>query len=121
MSQTVLLYHFYVHAQQMISHATEVITFHAPDVPIGMCLVFQEKGSVSFAVDYEFAARMKPTWEFMPKSKGSYIFTGGKAVGYRNLFGMQWQDFIAEDSPYFRDNIVHLRAELTIKKQPPFS
>jgi hypothetical protein len=81
-------------------------------------IVWQEKGSVSFAVDYEFAARMKPNWEFMPKSKGSYVFTGGKAVGYRNLFGMQWQDFIAEDSPYFRDGIVHLRAELTIKKPP---
>ena len=80
--------------------------------------VRQEKGSVSFAVDYEFAARMKPNWEFMPKSKGSYVFTGGKAVGYRNLFGMQWQEFIAEDSPYFRDGIVHLRAELTIKKPP---
>ncbi|XP_024380930.1 BTB/POZ domain-containing protein At2g46260 isoform X2 [Physcomitrium patens] len=84
----------------------------------GLFLGMQEKGSVSFAVDYEFAARMKPTWEFMPKSKGSYVFTGGKAVGYRNLFGMQWQDFIAEESPYFRDSIVHLRAELTIKKPP---
>ncbi|XP_024389286.1 BTB/POZ domain-containing protein POB1 isoform X3 [Physcomitrium patens] len=84
----------------------------------GLFLGMQEKGSVSFAVDYEFAARMKPTWEFTPKSKGSYVFTGGKAVGYRNLFGMQWQDFIAEGSPYFRNNIVHLRAELTIKKSP---
>lgn len=84
----------------------------------GLFLGMQEKGSVSFAVDYEFAARMKPTWEFTPKSKGSYLFTGGKAVGYRNLFGMQWQDFIADDSPYFRDSVVHLRAELTIKKPP---
>jgi hypothetical protein len=85
----------------------------------GLFLGMQEKGSMSFAVDYEFAARTKPTWEFMVKSKGSYVFTGGKAVGYRNLFGMNWQHFISEDSAYFHDSVLHLRAELTIKKPNP--
>jgi hypothetical protein len=80
----------------------------------GLFLGMQEKGSVSFAVDYEFAARMKPGWEFTPKSKGSYMFTGGKAVGYRNLFGLTWQDFISEESLYFHNGVLHLRAELTI-------
>lgn len=75
---------------------------------------------MSFAVDYEFAARMKPTWEFQPKSKGSYVFTGGKAVGYRNLFTLRWEAFIGDESLYFRESILHLRAELTIKK-PNFS
>ncbi|KAL3693909.1 hypothetical protein R1sor_007560 [Riccia sorocarpa] len=81
----------------------------------GLFLGMQEKGSVSFAVDYQFAARMKPSWEFVQKSKGSYLFTGGKAVGYRNLFEMPWQQFVSEDSPYFHEGILHLRAELTIK------
>ncbi|CAM6122035.1 unnamed protein product [Calypogeia fissa] len=81
----------------------------------GLFLGMQEKGTVSFAVDYEFAARMKPGWEFFPKSKGSYMFTGGKAVGYRNLFGLTWQEFISEDSQYFHNGVLHLRAELTIK------
>ncbi|KAG6557229.1 hypothetical protein Mapa_001156 [Marchantia paleacea] len=81
----------------------------------GLFLGMQEKGSVSFAVDYEFAARMKPNWDFVPKSKGSYLFTGGKAVGYRNLFALTWQQFVSEDSPYFHDGVLHLRAELTIK------
>ncbi|KAK4490777.1 hypothetical protein RD792_001489, partial [Penstemon davidsonii] len=82
----------------------------------GLFLGMQEKGSVSFTVDYEFAARMKPTDEFASKYKGNYTFTGGKAVGYRNLFGVPWTAFIADDSPYFFNGMLHLRAELTIKK-----
>ncbi|RWR80254.1 BTB/POZ domain-containing protein POB1 isoform X1 [Cinnamomum micranthum f. kanehirae] len=82
----------------------------------GLFLGMQEKGSVSFAVDYEFAARTKVAGEFVSKYKGNYTFTGGKAVGYRNLFAIPWTNFIAEDSLYFIDGVLHLRAELTIKK-----
>ncbi|KAG5626636.1 hypothetical protein H5410_011854 [Solanum commersonii] len=81
----------------------------------GLFLGMQEKGSVTFAVDYEFAARTKPGEEYVSKYKGNYTFTGGKAVGYRNLFAIPWTSFIAEDSPYFTNGMLHLRAELTIK------
>lgn len=81
----------------------------------GLFLGMQEKGSVSFAVDYEFAARSKPTEEFISKYKGNYTFTGGKAVGYRNLFAIPWTSFMAEDSLYFINGVLHLRAELTIR------
>ncbi|XP_030530326.1 BTB/POZ domain-containing protein POB1-like [Rhodamnia argentea] len=84
----------------------------------GLFLGMQEKGSVAFAVDYEFAARSKPTEEFMSKYKGNYTFTGGKAVGYRNLFGIPWTAFMSDDGPYFIDGILHLRAELTIRVSP---
>ncbi|KAM7276002.1 hypothetical protein ACFE04_017868 [Oxalis oulophora] len=80
----------------------------------GLFLGMQEKGSVSFAVDYEFAARSKPTEEFVSKYKGNYTFTGGKAVGYRNLFAVPWTAFMGEDSLYFINDVLHLRAELTI-------
>lgn len=83
----------------------------------GLFLGMQEKGSVSFAVDYEFAARTRPAGEFVSKYKGNYTFTGGKAVGYRNLFQIPWQSFVAEDSQYFIDGVLHLRAELTVKHQ----
>ncbi|KAM3289829.1 BTB/POZ domain-containing protein POB1 [Capsicum chacoense] len=82
----------------------------------GLFLGMQEKGAVSFAVDYEFAARTKPTEEYVSKYKGNYTFTGGKAVGYRNLFGIPWTAFTAEDSLYFINGILHLRAELTIRQ-----
>nr|KYP48784.1 Kelch repeat and BTB domain-containing protein 8 [Cajanus cajan] len=70
---------------------------------------------LSFAVDYEFAARSRPTEEFVSKYKGNYVFTGGKAVGYRNLFAIPWTSFTAEDSLYFINGVLHLRAELTIR------
>ncbi|KAK9757871.1 hypothetical protein RND81_01G191800 [Saponaria officinalis] len=82
----------------------------------GLFLGMQEKGSVSFAVDYEFAARSMPTEDFQSKYKGNYTFTGGKAVGYRNLFGIPWTSFMADDSLYFINGVLHLRAELTIRK-----
>ncbi|GMY23815.1 BTB/POZ domain-containing protein POB1-like [Fagus crenata] len=81
----------------------------------GLFLGMQEKGSVTFAVDYEFAARSKPTEEFVSKYKGNYTFTGGKAVGYRNLFAIPWTSFMADDSLYFINGVLHLRAELTIR------
>ncbi|BAT87883.1 hypothetical protein VIGAN_05130200 [Vigna angularis var. angularis] len=81
----------------------------------GLFLGMQEKGSTSFAIDYEFAARSRPTEEFVSKYKGNYVFTGGKAVGYRNLFAIPWTTFMAEDSLYFINGILHLRAELTIR------
>ncbi|MBA0741368.1 hypothetical protein Gogos_014528 [Gossypium gossypioides] len=74
----------------------------------GLFLGMQEKGSVSFAVDYEFAARSKPTEEFVSKYKGNYTFTGGKAVGYRNLFAIPWTSFMAEDSLYFINDNFYL-------------
>ncbi|KAK4354596.1 hypothetical protein RND71_026790 [Anisodus tanguticus] len=82
----------------------------------GLFLGMQEKASVSFAVDYEFAAGTKLTEEYVSKYKGNYTFTGGKAVGYRNLFGIPWTAFMAEDSLYFINGILHLRAELTIRQ-----
>ncbi|KAK4787785.1 hypothetical protein SAY86_011618 [Trapa natans] len=82
----------------------------------GLFLGMQEKGSVSFAVEYEFAVRSKPMEDYVSKYKGTYTFIGGKAVGYRNLFGMHWAAFMAEDSQFFINNLLHLRAELTIKQ-----
>ncbi|XP_024628286.1 BTB/POZ domain-containing protein POB1 isoform X1 [Medicago truncatula] len=82
----------------------------------GLFLGMQEKGSVSFTVDYEFAARSRPTEEFVSKYKGNYTFTGGKAVGYRNLFAIPWTSFMAEDCLYFINGVLHLRAELTIRQ-----
>lgn len=86
-------------------------TFHC----FGLFLGMQDKGSTSFTVDYEFAARTKPSGEFVSKYKGNYTFTGGKAVGYRNLFAVPWTSFIADDSPFFINGVLNLRAELTIK------
>lgn len=83
---------------------------------LGLFLGMQEKGAVAFAVDYEFGVRTKPGDDFVSKYRGNYTFTGGKAVGYRNLFGIPWTALMAEDSIYFFDGVLHLKAELTIRK-----
>lgn len=82
----------------------------------GLFLAVQFKGSVSLHVDYEFAARSKSTEEYISRCKGDYTFTAGKAVGYRNLFGIPWTAFIADDSHFFIKGLLHLRAELTIRQ-----
>ncbi|KAL9669872.1 hypothetical protein QQ045_007422 [Rhodiola kirilowii] len=46
------------------------------------------------------------------KYKGKYTFIGAKAVGWRNLFDIPWSLFMAENSPFFINGILHLRAEL---------
>ncbi|ESQ37746.1 hypothetical protein EUTSA_v10028626mg [Eutrema salsugineum] len=72
-------------------------------------------GSMSLTVDYEFSARSKPTEDFAVKCRGKYTFTGGKAIGFRDMFATPWDSFIAEDSPYFINDVLHLRAELSIR------
>ncbi|KAL8229788.1 hypothetical protein R6Q57_014688 [Mikania cordata] len=101
---------FFLSAHCNMDHQT---LFHC----FGLFLGMQEKGPVSLAVDYEFAARSKPTEEFVSKYTGTYIFTGGKAVGYRNLFAIPWSTFIGDDSVYFLNGLVHLRAELTVRNR----
>lgn len=92
-------------------------TFHC----FGLFLGMQDRGASSLTVDYEFAARAQDGdhADFVSKYKGYYTFTGGKAVGYRNLFAIPWATFMSEDSQYFINDVIHLRAELTIKCPQP--
>ncbi|KAI4338702.1 hypothetical protein MLD38_023727 [Melastoma candidum] len=93
-------------------HMDQQSSFHC----FGLFLGMQDKGSVSFTVEYEFAAWSKSSEDFVSKYKGNYTFTGGKAVGYRNLFGIPWTTFMGDESPCFINGILHLRAELTIRR-----
>ncbi|KAE8720614.1 BTB/POZ domain-containing protein [Hibiscus syriacus] len=87
-------------------------SFHS----FGLFLGMQERGSVTFAVNYEFAARSKPTEDYVIKHKGYYKFMGRKAVGYRNLFGIPWTLFMSDESNYFINGVLHIRAKLTLRK-----
>ncbi|KAE8662688.1 BTB/POZ domain-containing protein [Hibiscus syriacus] len=87
-------------------------SFHS----FGLFLGMQERGSVTFAVNYEFTARSKPTEDYVIKHKGNYKFMGRKAVGYRNLFGIPWTLFMSDESNYFINGVLHIRAKLTLRK-----
>lgn len=82
----------------------------------GLFLGMQEKGSVSFAVDYEFAARISPGEEYVTKHKGNYTFPSGMVVGCRSLFGVSWTVFLNGDSLFFINGILRLRAKLTLRQ-----
>lgn len=82
----------------------------------GLYLGMLEKGSPSFAVDYEFAGWSKEEENYKTRSKRrSHTFTGGRCIGFSNLFKTTWAAFIADDSPYFINGILHLRAVVSIK------
>ncbi|KAK1378166.1 BACK domain-containing protein [Heracleum sosnowskyi] len=82
----------------------------------GLYLGMLEKGSASFAVYYEFSYWSKEEGNYKAqRGKRSHTFTGGKSMGFSNLFGTTWAAFIADDSPYFINGILHLRTIVSIK------
>ncbi|XP_020204647.1 BTB/POZ domain-containing protein At2g46260 isoform X2 [Cajanus cajan] len=82
----------------------------------GLFLVMQFKQSVSLHVEYEFFARSKFTLEYLTRCKGNYTLTAGKSVGHRNLFGIPWTEFIADNSHHFINGLLHLKVELTVRQ-----
>ncbi|CAH2069258.1 unnamed protein product [Thlaspi arvense] len=81
----------------------------------GLFLAMQEKGPATMSVDYEFSARSKPADEFAFKHRRNFKFAADKGVGFRNLFSTSWDSFIATDCPYFINDVLHLRAQLTLR------
>ncbi|KAI5423900.1 BTB/POZ domain-containing protein POB1 [Lathyrus oleraceus] len=87
--------------------------YHCFDLFLGML----EKGSASCNVDFEFSVRSKPTLEYIRKYKDNCLLSGESAVGSRNFFATPWTSFMAEDSLFFINGVLHLRAELTIRNK----
>ncbi|CAH2034745.1 unnamed protein product [Thlaspi arvense] len=81
----------------------------------GLFIGNQEKAPANMIVDFEFSARSKATDEFASKRKGNFKFAAREGVGFTNLFSTSWGSFIATDSPYFINDVLHLRAQLTIR------
>jgi hypothetical protein len=50
-------------------------------------------------------------------SEGRYAVTDDSMRGCNDLFDVPWSTFIADDS-LFIDGVLHLRADLTVVKQP---
>ncbi|XP_057451826.1 BTB/POZ domain-containing protein At2g46260-like [Lotus japonicus] len=72
----------------------------------------------SIDADYKFAVMLRPTKKFATLHISNSVFIYGKFKGCKNLFGVPWTSFIAEDSPFFIEGILHLRAKLTIRRCP---
>ncbi|KAK1311456.1 BTB/POZ domain-containing protein POB1 [Acorus calamus] len=68
-------------------------------------------------VDFEFQIRERMTGTFVSKFKSSYDFTSKYPLGRgsKNLCGMSWASFIGNDSPYFTNDVLHLKVYISIK------
>ena len=64
-------------------------------------------------MDFELAARKKPSVEFVRVLKEKVIYTGDWAHGFYNIFGVEWSKFIADDN-LFIDGVLHLRADFRV-------
>ncbi|XP_049385872.1 BTB/POZ domain-containing protein POB1-like [Solanum stenotomum] len=84
---------------------------------LGLFLGMQGEESQPLAVDYEFSVRVKPDNEFVSMYKGSHTLSSGIVVGCHNLCGVTWTPFLSEDSLYFIDEILHIRADITVIRE----
>ncbi|XP_051199708.1 BTB/POZ domain-containing protein At2g46260-like isoform X1 [Lolium perenne] len=72
---------------------------------------------ISLTIDLQFAARVKSSGHFVSMFEGRYAVTDDSMRGCNDLFDVPWSTFIADDS-LFIDGVLHLRADLTVVKQP---
>ncbi|KAK1311455.1 BTB/POZ domain-containing protein POB1 [Acorus calamus] len=106
---------FYVHGQvfRIISqlYSEEMQSF-------GLFLECVHNGTpIMIKVDYEFWVKERSTMTYVNKFKTSYEFTSIDRLGKgnKNLCGMSWASFIENDSPYFINDVLYLKAHISIK------
>lgn len=81
----------------------------------GLFLGKVDKGSSTSSIKYEFSAMMSSSEEYACDHKGYCILPRGKAVGYRNFFGLHWKDFISDDLLFISD-VLHIKCVLTMQQ-----
>ncbi|RZR90961.1 hypothetical protein BHM03_00018982 [Ensete ventricosum] len=87
--------------------------FHSFGLFVGMSKNTTPDGSM---IDYEFAARLRPSGDFFSRYRDSFTSTSRMTSGCRNLLGLPWASFISDDLIFFFDDTLHLRVELTIRQ-----
>ncbi|GBG65902.1 hypothetical protein CBR_g54193 [Chara braunii] len=90
----------------------------------GLFLGMHERGAsaATVVVDYDFSVRTVPSMQFVSRVNSTYTFTSGKVVGYRDLFLLKWENFVADNSPFFFGGVLYIRVELSLKQngnRPP--
>ncbi|KAL8172515.1 hypothetical protein V2J09_024319 [Rumex salicifolius] len=67
-------------------------------------------------LDYDFEVMNKPSKEFHNKFKANDVTLDGKTGrGCGNLLGITWAELMKDNHDYFINNILHLRAHVTLK------
>jgi hypothetical protein len=74
----------------------------------------EDKELVRRTIDYKFEAKTRLTLEFDTKYESTCTIGSREDVRCKDLFSVPWTNFIADDSPFFIDDILHLRIHLKI-------
>ncbi|KAK1286111.1 BTB/POZ domain-containing protein POB1 [Acorus calamus] len=83
-------------------------------VRFGVFLKMEETLLSRITVEMEIACRKKPEGGFVFISKMKHTVTNKGEWGFFDLFNTPWESFISQNSLFFIDNMLHLRAELTV-------
>ncbi|KAL8543502.1 hypothetical protein ACS0TY_004156 [Phlomoides rotata] len=86
----------------------------APDKRQYFWLALEVVGSAIYTVNYEIQLRMNLREKFESWEEGSHTFTMQERIKYLNR--VPWTEFIVDDNRYFINDVLHVRAELTIEK-----
>jgi hypothetical protein len=73
--------------------------------------MLEDKGPVRGTIDCSFQIKTRPSLEFVTMYKCTYT-DSRKDVECRDLFGVPWSEFIADDSPFFIDDILNLQVHM---------
>lgn len=78
--------------------------------------MLEDKGPV-MGIDYKFEAKTRPSLEYVTFYQSTSI-DSREAVECRDLFGVPWSEFIADDSTFYIEGILHLRIHLRLTQKP---
>ncbi|KAK1573574.1 hypothetical protein QYE76_018534 [Lolium multiflorum] len=79
--------------------------------------MLEDKGPVRGTIDCSFQIKTRPSLEFVTMYKCTYT-DSRKDVECRDLFGVPWSEFIADDSPFFIDDILNLQVHMKMAQKP---
>uniref|UniRef100_A0ACD5XPM0 Uncharacterized protein n=1 Tax=Avena sativa TaxID=4498 RepID=A0ACD5XPM0_AVESA len=80
--------------------------------------MIEDKVPVKGTIEYKFEAKTRPSLEYVTRYE--YTCTDSREdVECKDLFGIPWSEFTADDSPFFIDDILHLRVRMKMTQQKP--
>ncbi|KAK1264984.1 BTB/POZ domain-containing protein POB1 [Acorus gramineus] len=84
-----------------------------PSDSFGLFLCSNDRFSEVIIVDFMFAVKKKPEMNFLNLHGMVASFKKNEGFGTDRLICMLWNNFTANDSPYFIDGVLHLKAKLS--------
>uniref|UniRef100_A0ACD5XV73 Uncharacterized protein n=1 Tax=Avena sativa TaxID=4498 RepID=A0ACD5XV73_AVESA len=82
-----------------------------------LLLMLDDKGPVEGTIDYKFEVQTRPLLQYVTKYEWTSTDSREAAV-CKDLFGVPWSEFIADGSPFFIDDILHLQVRLNTTQKP---